>query len=119
MDKYTLLFVLNLPFVLFGIFRSITMYKASIIQWPGLCLRLIFWIAILLGLLFAKEIYSFLLGNNLTDSAPLSLADVVLVTGIIFCLFLCTRLYAKIDSMEKRLTDLHEKVSIHLSKPKT
>ncbi len=118
MDKYTLLFVLNLPFIIFGLIKSVAMYKRGSTQRVGLALRLIFWMAILLSLFFAQDIYNYLLGHRLTDTSPLSLADVVLTTGIIFCLFLCTRLYSKLDATEKRLSALQEKLSIQLSKPK-
>jgi hypothetical protein len=112
MDKYTLLILLNIPFVILGIIKAIVMYKEGLLQRLGLAVRLTFWSVILLGLLFTKSIYSYLFARNLTDTTPLSLAEVILVTGVIFCLFLCARLYAKIDLLERRLSDLHEKTSV-------
>lgn len=119
MDKYTLLFVLNVPFILFGLIKSVAVYRRGSTQRVGLVIRLIFWTSILLSLFFVKQIYEFLIGHRLTDSAPLSIADVVLTTGVIFCLFLFTRLYSKLDATERKLDDLHEKLSILLSKSKT
>jgi len=118
MDKYALLILLNMPFVIFGYIKCITMYKAGAIRRVGLLLRLTFWTVILLGLVFAREIYNFLNINKLTDTAPLSLAEVVLTTGVIFSLFLCMRIYAKVETLEKRFSDLQEKISIILSPPK-
>lgn len=118
MDKYTLLVLLNLPFVLFGFMRALAMYKMGSLQRLGLITRLAFWTFILLGLVFARNIYDFLTDHNLTDSTPLSLADVLLVTGFLLTLSLCVRLYAKVDILEKRLSDLHEKLSINSSDPK-
>lgn len=115
MDKYTLLIILNIPFVVFGLIKALVMYKEETIQRIGLALRIVFWGAILFGLLFAEDIYNFLFRNQLTDTTPLSLADVVLVTGVMLALSLCIRLYAKIDTLEKRVTDLHEELSIKAS----
>lgn len=117
MDKYTLLIILNLPFVIFGIIKAIVAYKTGAVQRGGLVLRLLFWSAVGIGLLFARNFYNLLRERGLTDTAPLSLADVVLVTGVIFSMFLILRLYAKLDQTEKRLTDMHEKMSIELSDP--
>jgi hypothetical protein len=116
MDKYTLLVLLNLPFIFFGLLRAIVMYKEEKLSRIGVFIRAFFWISILCGLVFAEDIYEYLNANNLTDSTPLSLADVVLTTGVIFCLFLCVRIYSKLDQAEKQLTELHEKISIEISK---
>ena len=115
MDKYTLLIILNLPFVLFGILKAIMMFREGAVKRFGLLLRLTFWGIVLTGLIFAEGLYNYLFANNLTDTTPLSLADVVLVTGIMLALSLCIRLYAKVDTLEKRLTDLHQETSIRLS----
>ena len=115
MDKYTLLLILNLPFVFFGYIKATELYQKGSLSRGGLGLRLLFWTLILLVLAFIKPIYNFLFSHNLTNSTPLSIADVVLVTGLNFCLFLCLRLYSKIDILEKQLTDVHEKLSIWTS----
>ena len=115
MDKYLLLFLLNIPFVIFGYVKTFSMYKQSIIRRGGLIARLCFWSIILVGLIFNKEIYQYLVNNGLTDSTPISLMDVVLITGLIFCFFLITRAYSKLDNLEKRVTDLHESLSIKTS----
>ncbi len=118
MDKYTLLIILNLPFVIFGLIKAIVTYKQNTIPRLGLVLRICFWLLILSGLVFAKQGYHWLIQHHLTDSTPLSIADVLLVTGVLLCLILITRLYAKLDMMDRRFTDLHEKLSIHKSSRK-
>jgi hypothetical protein len=118
MDKYTLLLILNLPFVVFGFIKAAVSYKQEIVGRMGLIIRFGFWFAILMGLVFAQSIYTYLAENKLTDSGPLSLPDVILVTGVIFSLFLIIRLYSKVELLEKKLTDLHEKLSITLSETK-
>jgi len=115
MDKYALLITLNLPFIFFGIIKAWAMYKKRIVNRFGLLLRLLFWLVIAAGLIFDREIYNFLVAHHLTDSVPLSLADVVLTTGVIFSLFLCMRIYTKLDLLERRVDELHERLSIRLS----
>ena len=117
MDKYTILIILNLPFVLFGLLKAYTMYRAGILSRFSLLLRICFWAGTGLCIIFSKFIYSFLQGHNLTDSPALSLADVLLVTGVNFSLFLCLRLYSKLEQTERRVTELQEKLSIKLSNP--
>lgn len=115
MDKYTILILLNAPFVLFGVIKAIGAFRKGNLSPASLLVRLGFWLCVAMGLVFAEEIYYFLVVRGLTDSTPLSIADVILVTGISFCLFLIIRLYSKIEAQERRLADLHEKISIKLS----
>lgn len=115
MSKYTLLILLNLPFVIFGVAKAISAYKKGTVGPMDLAIRLGFWLLVLIGLIFAEEIYDYLVVKGLTDSTPLSIADVVLVTGLSFCLFLILRLYGKLEAQERRFANLHERLSIVLS----
>jgi hypothetical protein len=112
MDKYTLLIILNLPFILFGVVRAAEMHHKKLISKVGLINRLVFWTLILAGLVLFEQIYEYLIMENLTDSAPLSIMEVMLVTAVIFLFSISLRLYSKTDELEKQLTDLHEKLSI-------
>jgi hypothetical protein len=114
-DKYTLLIVLNMPFIIFGLINAFILYRDSSLGRFSLLIRIIFWSSIAFGLVFAQQIYNFLVRNDLTNSQPLSLADVVLVTGVDFCMFLSLRLYTRLEHTEHKLMDLHEKLSIIIS----
>lgn len=115
MDKYTILIILNLPFVLFGITHAFLRYKEGLSGRFSFWIRLAFWLFVSAGLVGAKYLYNLLVGNNLTDSTPLSLADVILFTGLSVCLFLTIRAYTKLDHTEKRLSELQERLSVILS----
>lgn len=115
MNKYTLLFILNLPFVVFGFYKVLMLYRTNKIGKIHFIFRLLFWIGILVALGTAESIYAFLYEKGLTDSTPLSIADVVLVTGVLACLTLILRLYSKLDKLENRLSHLHEELSIAIS----
>ena len=116
MNKYVILIIFNLPFVIFGIASALSRYKESSLGRLSLLIRLVFWIIIGLGIVFAQQIYNYLVRNDLTNSQPLSLADVILVTGVDFCLFLTIRIYSRIDHLERRFSELQEQLSITLSK---
>ena len=118
MDKYQLLLILNLPFVIFGVLKALMSYRTKTSDRLTLYLRLVFWLAVLLVLIFAQNIYNYLYNHGLTDSSPLSLPDVVLVTGVMLCLSMIVQLYSKFDALDKRLSDLHEKLSIMNSEDK-
>lgn len=79
---------------------------------------LAFWLIILASLIFVKPIYEYLFSNNLTETEPLSLFDVVQITGIIFTLFIANRAYGKVDLLERKVQDLHQELSIKLSQEK-
>jgi hypothetical protein len=118
MSKYLILAIFNLPFVIFGIVSALARYKESSMGRLSLLIRLVFWFTIGAGIIFAQQIYDYLIRNDLTNSQPLSLADVVLVTGVSFCFFLTIRLYTRLDHTERRLSDLQEELSIILSQKK-
>ncbi len=115
MDKYILLLLLNIPFIIFGVLKAVMVYRMKSVDRLSFILRISFWVLILLLLLFAHGIYDYAFSHGWTDSSPLSLPDVVLATAFMLTLSLSIRLYAKIDAMDKRLSDLHEKLSIYTS----
>lgn len=112
MDKYTILIVLNLPLALYGLFNVLISYKLKKIRPTQTLMRLIFWGLILLGIIFAKQLSSLVYQQNLTDSPPFSIFDVVLVTGVMVSLSLVARAHGRIQELETKLTALHEKISI-------
>lgn len=76
---------------------------------------LTFWLILLAGLVFLQPIYDFLFSNHLTQTEPLSLFDVVQITGILFTLFVANKAYGKVDQLERHVHDLHQELSIQLS----
>ena len=61
----------------------------------------------------------FLFSKKLTTTEPLSLFDVIQITGIVITFFIATRAYTKIDLLEGRLQDLHRELSIRLAQNKS
>ncbi len=119
MDKYFLLIVLNLPFAVYGLFNVLLAYKLKHLRPGQTVIRVLFWLTIISGLLFTRSISDLLYNASLTDSPPLSIFDVILVTGIMISLSLIARAYGRIGELEDRITKLHEQISINLSNRKT
>lgn len=117
-SRYLLLFLFNSPFVLLGYLNSLVSYKLKKISKSKFILRVIIWTAIFMGLIFAQPLYVFLFSNNLTDTEPLSLFDVIQITGIVITFYLANRAFEKADNLERRLQNLHREVSIKLSTKK-
>jgi hypothetical protein len=116
MSRYLLLFLLNLPFVLIGLLSAITSYKMKTSSKRRLVTQVIIWLILLVGLAIAEPLYSWLFSNNLTATEPLSLFDVVQITAIVIIFYIANRARAKLDATEKRLQDLHQELSIKMSK---
>jgi hypothetical protein len=115
MSRYLLLFLLNLPFILAGLLSTITQYKLQRISRLRAIIQTLMWLTILVGLSLAHSLYEWLFAHNLTATEPLSLFDVVQITAIVFIFYIAHRTRSHVDTLEHRLQDLHQELSIKLS----
>ena len=74
------------------------------------------WLAVVTALASAQPLYEWLFSHNLTETEPLSLFDVVLFTGLVVTFYIANRTRSKVEGLETRLRDLHQELSIILSK---
>lgn len=116
MSRYVILLILNTPFVIAGLINALVSYKMSRLSKRRFIFQVVLWLLVLLGLATAEPIYEFLFSNNLTNTEPLSLFDVIQITGIILVFFIANRSRAKLETLERRVQDLHQELSIKLSK---
>lgn len=116
MSRYLLLILLNLPFVAAGLVGAVTQYKLRKNSRRKFLFQIIAWVGIASSLCLAYPIYSWLFSNNLTETEPLSLFDVVQITAIVFLLYALNSLRTKTEVTEQRLRALHEELSIRMSK---
>ena len=118
MSRYLLLFLLNLPFILAAILSQITQYKLGRSTKRRLQVQILVWSVVLIGLASAQSLYEWLFSRGLTQTESLSLFDVVQITAIVLLFFTVNRLRVKVETTEQTLRDLHQEVSIVLSKNK-
>ncbi|MGH7142178.1 MAG: hypothetical protein ACREF5_01745 [Candidatus Saccharimonadales bacterium] len=115
MSRYLILVILNTPLVLAALLSAVVDYKMGRFSRKIFTRHVIFWLVIFTGLACAQPIYDFLFSNKLTQTEPLSLFDVIEITGIIVILYMESRSRIKLDTLEHRVQDLHQELSIRLS----
>lgn len=115
MSRYLILSLLNLPFVFLALVGAVTRYKLGHSTRLRMVLQLVLWTAILMGLVFAEPLYSWLLSSGYTKTEPLSLFDVIQITAIVVVFYIANRLRAKVEVLERRANDLHRELSIKLA----
>jgi len=115
MSRYLILLLLNLPLIAVALLSALVEYKTGKLPRKSFMRQIIIWTIIFIGLAGAKSIYEFLFSNGLTQTEPLSLFDVIQITGIITVLFVANRSRIKTETLERRLQDLHQELSIRLS----
>ena len=115
MSRYILLLLLNIPFITAALVSTFVGFKLNKVSKRRFIFTMLFWIVILIGLAFAEQIYGFLFSNNLTNTEPLSLFDVIQITAIVILLYFVNRSRTKVEELDKRVQDLHQEVSIRLS----
>ena len=99
-----------------AILGAITQYKLNRSSKKRLVVQVTLWTIVLIGLASTELIYTWLFTHNLTQTEPLSLFDVIQITAIVILTYITNRSFTKIEAIEKRLQDLHQELSIRLSK---
>lgn len=115
MSRYLILIILNAPLIIAAMINTLVGFKLGRMTRRRFILGLSFWMILLVGLICVQPLYTFLFSNNLTETEPLSLFDVLQITGIIFTLLIANKAYGKVDVLERRVQDLHQELSIRLS----
>jgi len=111
-SKYALLVIINIPILLIGIIGAITNYKTSRISRQRCITQVTFWLLIGVLFVFIEPIYNSLIRHHLTESAPMSIFDMVLLTSIVFCLLLVKQANERIMTINRKLARLHENQAI-------
>lgn len=115
MSRYLILVLLNTPLIITALVGALVNYKTGALARRSFIRQIVLWLVIFAGLAGAKPIYELLFSKGLTATEPLSLFDVIQITGIIIVLYIATRSRIKLEATERRLQDLHQELSIRLS----
>lgn len=113
--RYLALIMLNLPVIMVALVNIVTQYKLRKVSRSRFRHQLLVWSAILLVLVGSFPLYNLLHGRAAFDSAELSLFDIVQTTVIILLFYIANAHRQRHDQLERRLRDLHQALSIHLS----
>lgn len=112
MSKYVLLVLINIPLLTVGIISAITSYKTKRISKRRATLELLFWAGVGVGLVFVEPVYNQLIKHNLTNSQPMSLFDIVLLTLILFCMLMIKNSNERISALQRKISRMHENLAI-------
>jgi glucan phosphoethanolaminetransferase (alkaline phosphatase superfamily) len=112
MSRFLLLILINLPIILVGIISAITDYKTKRSSKRKYIAEVTLWLLIGVGLVFIEPIYNTLIRYNLTNSTPMSLFDIVLLTLVLLCLFLIKQTNEKNMQLANKVARMHENLAI-------
>lgn len=118
MSRYLILLIFNLPFILLSILSAITRYKLHRSSAKRCLVQISIWLAVLLGLIMMEPLYNWLFRHQMTQTEPLSLFDVAQITAIVVVFYVANRSHTKVETLERRVQDLHQELSIRLSEKK-
>lgn len=113
--RYIILVLLNLPLVLLAFINTATLYKLKKITRQRFMTQTVVWLVILVVLIGSFPLYNYLNHRPILDSSELSLFDIVQTATIVLLLYISNDQRRKIDTLERRVRDLHQEVSIKLS----
>lgn len=119
MSRYLILLILTTPFIIAAVVNALVSFKLGKISRRRFIFQCVLWSLVFVTLASLKPIYEFLFSNNLTNTEPLSLFDVVQITALVIVFYMANRARAKLDAFERRLQDLHQELSIKLASDKS
>jgi hypothetical protein len=114
--RYIILVVLNLPVIFLALLNIITQHKLNRISRYRFTYQIIVWLVVLVVLVCSFPFYNYLSGRPILDSRELSLFDVVQTTAIVYLFYTVNNHRRKIEQNEKTIRELHQELSIRLSK---
>ena len=115
--RYLILVIINLPIVFLAFLNIITQYKMKRIDKERFIRQTLLWLIISLVLILAFPIYNLANGRAIFSSVELSFFDIAEITSIVFLFYTVNNQIRKLNNTERRLRDLHQEMSITLSKP--
>lgn len=111
-SRFLILVLINVPIVLFGVLSAIVGYKTKRISKRRGMIEIICWLLAFAALACVEPVYNVLVEQHLTDSGPMSIFDMVLLTLVLLCLLLIVRANEKLTALNKKLSLIHEHVVI-------
>jgi hypothetical protein len=111
-NKYALLVLINSPLIVSAVLMAVTSYKTGRSTRRRCTVLVVFWLLVGIGMLFVEPAYNSLVRANLTESPPLSVFDIILLTALIFLMLLLVQLYDKLTNLSRKVSRMHEGIAI-------
>jgi quinol-cytochrome oxidoreductase complex cytochrome b subunit len=116
MVRYLVLVILNLPVLLLAFINLLAQYKLKKISRRKFVIQFLAWLIIAIVIIAAFPIYNWLSDKPAFEAYNLSSFDIIQTTVVIYMLYILNRQRQKIDRNEKTIRELHQRLSIRLSK---
>lgn len=114
--RYVILVLLNLPVILFAFMNLVMRYKLGKISGQRFRIQFLLWLILLIVLIGSFPVYNHFSGKLILDASGLTMFDIVQTTAIILLLYIVNSQRQRIDWTERTLRDLHQELSIKLSR---
>jgi len=114
--RYLILVLLNIPVISLALVNLLTKYKMNKISRERFRRQMLLWLIILVVLTTSFPLYNYLVGKPILDSRELSLFDIAQTAAIIALIYITSNQRQKIEQNERFVRDLHQEISIRLSK---
>lgn len=114
--RYIILVLLNLPVILLALVNIITQYKMKKVSSRRFRHQVIMWLLLLIFLICSFPLYNSLNNKPIFDADQLSAFDIVQTTAIIYMVYALNNHRRKLENNERLIRDMHQELSIRLSK---
>ncbi len=111
-NKYAILVIVNLPLLLIAIIGAITNYKTNRTSRSRMIVEIVFWLAVGAFLVLLEPLYNALIRHHLTNSAPMNIFDVGLLTLLILTLLIVKHINEKLSHLNRKISRMHESIVI-------
>jgi hypothetical protein len=107
--------MLNLPALLAAMASTIAMYKMGKMNRRKLWARVVFWSVAIVAVAAGFPIYNAVVGRPIFEIYEVSLLEIVLVTAVVYLIFIVSWQMTRLETVEKTVRDLCSSISIELS----
>jgi len=114
--RYALLVLLNAPTILMALSNAITQHKLGKVSSERFRHQLVLWLVLLIVLAGSFPIYNYLNDKPLLKSEDLSLLDIAQTTVLVYLIYIINNHRRKLEQNERTIRDLHQEISIILSR---
>lgn len=114
--RYLILVLLNLPVILLALIDVVIRYKTKKTDKEHFRKQFLLWVGLFVVLICSFPVYNIVAGNPIFDSSKLSFFDIAQTVAIVLLFYITNSQRQHLERTERQLHDLHQELSIILSK---